>query len=93
MPLIFKQEEDEICSLIVLSGSIGQVLGRRRMFVNPGSVGQPRDNDPRASYAIYDGDSGVVRLYRVEYDIGTTQTEMTRKNLPVRLIARLERGL
>ncbi|UCE97947.1 MAG: metallophosphoesterase family protein, partial [Dehalococcoidia bacterium] len=93
IPLIFKQEEDASCSLIPLSDSIGQVLGKRRMIVNPGSIGQPRDGDPRASYAIYDGDSGVVKLYRVEYDVGTTQTEMARKNLPVKLIVRLEQGL
>jgi diadenosine tetraphosphatase ApaH/serine/threonine PP2A family protein phosphatase len=91
--LIFKQEDDDRCSVIQISGSIGQVLGTNRMIVNPGSIGQPRDGDPRASYVIYDGDSGVARLYRVEYDIGATQSEMTRKNLPVRLIVRLEHGL
>jgi diadenosine tetraphosphatase ApaH/serine/threonine PP2A family protein phosphatase len=93
MALIFKQEEDGSCSFIPLSISIGQVLGKSRMIVNPGSVGQPRDGDPRASYVIYDSDSGVVRLYRVEYDISATQLEMTKKNLPVRLIVRLEHGL
>ncbi|MFH1662559.1 MAG: metallophosphoesterase family protein [Chloroflexota bacterium] len=93
MPLIFKQEEDASCSFIPLSVGIGQVLGKSRMIVNPGGVGQPRDGDPRASYAIYDSDSGVVRLYRVEYDISATQAEMTKKNLPVRLTVRLEHGL
>ena len=93
IPIIFRQEEDASCNLIPLSYSIGQVLGKRRMIVNPGSIGQPRDGDPRASYAIYDGDSGVLRLYRVDYDVGATQTEMTRKNLPVKLIVRLEHGL
>jgi predicted phosphodiesterase len=93
MPLIFKQEEDGSCSRIQLKVSIGQVLGKSRMIVNPGGVGQPRDGDPRASYAIYDGDSGVVRLYRVEYDISSTQLEMTKKNLPVKLMVRLEQGL
>lgn len=93
MPLIFKQEEDGNCSFVPMSVSIGQVLGKSRMIVNPGGVGQPRDGDPRASYAIYDSDSGVVRLYRVEYDISATQLEMTKKNLPMRLIVRLEHGL
>ena len=92
-PLIFKQAEDGSCSFIPLSVSIGQVLGKNRMIINPGGVGQPRDGDPRASYAMYDSDSGVVRLYRVEYDISTTQVEMTKKNLPMRLIVRLENGL
>jgi diadenosine tetraphosphatase ApaH/serine/threonine PP2A family protein phosphatase len=63
------------------------------MIINPGGVGQPRDGDPRASYAMYDSDSNVVRLYRVEYDISATQVEMTKKNLPMRLIVRLENGL
>ncbi|UCG53981.1 MAG: metallophosphoesterase family protein [Dehalococcoidia bacterium] len=93
VPLIFRQQDDDSCSVIPLSGSIGQVLGKSRMIVNPGSVGQPRDGDSRASYVIYDGDSGVVRLYRVEYDIDAIQKEMARKNLPVRLIIRLEHGL
>jgi diadenosine tetraphosphatase ApaH/serine/threonine PP2A family protein phosphatase len=93
IPRIFKQEEDGSCSLIPLSVSIGQVLGKSCMIVNPGAVGQPRDGDPRASYAIYDSDSRVIRLYRVEYDIGSVQLEMTKKNLPMRLIVRLERGL
>jgi predicted phosphodiesterase len=93
MPVIFKQEKDGSCSVIPFSVSIGQVLGKSSMIVNPGSVGQPRDDDSRASYAIYDSDSGVVRLYRVEYDVGAVQLEMTQKNLPVRLIVRLEQGL
>lgn len=93
MPLIFRQEEDGSCSFIPLSGSIGQVLGKSRMIVNPGGVGQPRDGDPRASYAIYDSDSAVVRLYRVAYDINATQVRMTHKNLPVRLMVRLEHGV
>jgi len=93
MPLIFRQNEDGGCSFIPLTDSVGQVLGKRRMIVNPGGVGQPRDGDPRASYAIYDSDSGVVRLYRVVYNISATQGEMVKKNLPVRLIVRLEHGL
>jgi len=93
VPFIFRQDEDGSCSFISLSDSIGQVLGRRRMIVNPGGVGQPRDGDPRASYAIYDSDSGVVRLYRVAYDINATQVKMVKNNLPMRLVVRLEHGL
>ena len=93
MPLIFKQDEDGSCSFIPLSVSIGQVLGNSRMIVNPGGVGQPRDGDPRASYAIYDSDSGVVRLYRVAYDINATQVKMVKNNLPMRLVVRLEHGV
>lgn len=93
IPFIFRQGEDGSCSFIPLSDSIGQVLGSSRMIVNPGGVGQPRDGDPRASYAIYDSDSGVVRLYRVVYDINATQKKMVKNNLPMRLVVRLEHGL
>ena len=93
IPQIFRQQAEGGCSYIQFKEGIGEVLGRSRMIVNPGGIGQPRDGDPRAGYAIYDSDSGVVRLYRVTYDIEAVQIEMTRKNLPVRLIVRLESGL
>lgn len=64
-----------------------------RMFVNPGSVGQPRDYDPRAAYAIYDTGQGTIRFHRVEYDIARTQRKMAAAHLPVNLIRRLEFGM
>jgi len=93
VPLVFKQDEDGNCSFIPLLANIGQVLGKSRMIINPGGVGQPRDGDPRASYAIYDSDSQVVRLHRVPYDINATQIRMVEKNLPMRLVVRLQHGL
>lgn len=93
VPLIFRQGEDGGCSYAVLKESIGQVLGKSRMIINPGGIGQPRDGDPRASYAIYDSESSVIRLYRIPYDINATQVEMTKHNLPMRLVVRLEQGL
>ena len=93
IPLIFRQSEDGSCSFAPLTTGIGQVLGKSRMIINPGGVGQPRDGDPRASYAIYDSDSSVVRLYRVPYDIESTQVRMTQHNLPMRLVVRLEHGV
>jgi diadenosine tetraphosphatase ApaH/serine/threonine PP2A family protein phosphatase len=92
-PLIFRQDEDGNCSFIPWAATIGQVLGKSRMIINPGGIGQPRDSDPRASYAIYDSESKVVRLYRVPYDINATQVRMTRHNLPMRLVVRLEHGV
>jgi predicted phosphodiesterase len=44
-----------------------------RYIINPGGVGQPRDGDPRAAYAVYDSASGTVELRRVEYDVRATQ--------------------
>ena len=67
----------------------------RRVIVNPGSVGQPRDGDWRASYLIYDsdvGEAGELRHYRVEYDIATAQRKIRAAGLPESLAARLARG-
>ncbi len=65
----------------------------KRVYINPGSVGQPRDYDPRAAYAILDTDAGTIRFHRVEYDIAKTQRKMYSANLPINLIRRLEFGM
>lgn len=67
--------------------------GETRFFINPGSVGQPRDQDPRAAYAVIDTDAGTVRFNRVEYEIVKTQRQMSQVGLPSALIRRLEYGL
>ena len=71
--------------------SIVEVDGRR-MLLNPGSVGQPRDGDPRASAALLDTDAHTVEWRRVDYDIAATQERMRAAGLPRRLVERLERG-
>lgn len=93
MPMVFKLDEDGHCTSLPLSESIGAVLGKDKVIINPGGVGQPRDGDPRASYAIYDSEAGIIKLHRVAYDIRLTQQKMVKQNLPVRLISRLEKGL
>ncbi len=64
-----------------------------RYIVNPGSVGQPRDGDPRAAYALYDPDTGRLEFRRLAYDIAATQRQMADAGLPASLIARLDHGL
>jgi diadenosine tetraphosphatase ApaH/serine/threonine PP2A family protein phosphatase len=63
-----------------------------RAMINPGSVGQPRDGDPRAAYAIYDTEAGAIDFHRVEYDIASTQRQMEEVGLPAPLIRRLALG-
>ncbi len=63
-----------------------------RFMLNPGSVGQPRDGDRRAAYALLDLDRRTITHHRVEYDISATQKKMERANLPARLIRRLTVG-
>jgi diadenosine tetraphosphatase ApaH/serine/threonine PP2A family protein phosphatase len=73
-------------------GDVTPLDPQRRLVVNPGSVGQPRDGDPRASYAIYESDSNAITLHRVEYDIAATQKLMAVEDLPRWLIERLGVG-
>jgi predicted phosphodiesterase len=63
-----------------------------RYLINVGSVGQPRDNDPRACYVVYDTSEDAVNYRRVEYDISATQAKMCRAEMPQMLIDRLQAG-
>ena len=67
-------------------------LGEERLIINPGSVGQPRDGDPKPSYMIYDADEGTVERHRVTYNIAATQGKMQLAGLPQPLIDRLNFG-
>jgi diadenosine tetraphosphatase ApaH/serine/threonine PP2A family protein phosphatase len=68
-------------------------ISTARYIINPGSVGQPRDRDPRAAFALLDTDQGTVTAHRVEYDIPKTQRQMALANLPEVLISRLDHGM
>lgn len=67
--------------------------GDGKTMVNPGSVGQPRDGDRRAAYALLDPATGAVDFRRVEYDVAETQRRMRERKLPEMLADRLSFGL
>jgi diadenosine tetraphosphatase ApaH/serine/threonine PP2A family protein phosphatase len=62
-------------------------------LINPGSVGQPRDGDPRAAYAVYQPEARLVTLFRTVYDVATAQGKILQAGLPELLAARLEAGV
>lgn len=64
----------------------------KRYVVNPGSIGQPRDRDPRASFAVYDTESGSLDIKRVPYDIKLAQSKILKAGLPPVLAHRLAEG-
>ena len=64
----------------------------RKYFVNVGSVGQPRDGDPRASYVIYRQMERKIVFRRLEYDVEAAQARIRAAGLPERLAQRLEVG-
>lgn len=67
-------------------------LNGHRQIINPGSVGQPRDGDPRAAYAMLDTDALTWTAQRVDYPIKVTQDKMRALRIPNRLVDRLEYG-
>src|SRR5204863_4462455 len=81
-----------------LDGGVAQAgteldVGDVRALLNPGSVGQPRDGDPRAAYLLLDLDTRHASFRRVEYAVEQTQREMRNAGLPEMLAERLELGL
>jgi diadenosine tetraphosphatase ApaH/serine/threonine PP2A family protein phosphatase len=64
----------------------------RRYLLNPGSIGQPRDGDPRAAFAIADLEHQVIEFWRVPYDISVVQERMRAARLPEPLVQRLMAG-
>jgi diadenosine tetraphosphatase ApaH/serine/threonine PP2A family protein phosphatase len=68
-------------------------LERQRLILNPGSVGQPRDGDPRAAYALLDTDQMLWEYRRASYDIAEVQTQMRSLAMPNKLVQRLAYGV
>lgn len=88
IPVIFEKED----KIVRREPSTLRVTLGRKYFVNVGSVGQPRDGDPRASYVVYDQNARSMEFVRVPYDLQTTQEKIIKAGLPERLARRLELG-
>ena len=86
------RETAPVPMFLPLPEGVASPLGQARCIINPGSVGQPRDRDTRASYAVFDSESLVIEHYRVAYDIAATQDKMRRAGLPDYLVERLAYG-
>lgn len=114
VPLIFRDMDGVVKAAVPEPGEVMQLnvwpkveltdqSGGPRMIINPGSVGQPRDGDPRAAFMVLDipdnatlADwdwTATLTFGRVEYSIGETQDIMRGLNFPPRLISRLDLGV
>jgi diadenosine tetraphosphatase ApaH/serine/threonine PP2A family protein phosphatase len=93
-PVTFQlsQERVETIGASGLTESRVELDRESKYLINPGSVGQPRDGDPRAAYGIADTAANIVELYRVEYGIEATQAKVTKAGLPGVLAQRLAVG-
>ena len=90
-PLLFELDSRNTCRLDQLPEQLS-LKTVCRFIINCGSVGQPRDGDPRASYAIIDTEQETLWHYRVKYDFGVTQEKILDADLPARLASRLSIG-
>ena len=77
----------------IAPGGASVELAAGRWLLNPGSVGQPRDGDPRAAWLLVDFDAGRAEWRRVRYDVAATQHEIREAELPESLAARLGAGV
>ena len=93
VPLVFEYSKSGTCLFSEFPDDTVLMLGENRSIINPGGVGQPRDGDPRASYAIYDDEARSITLYRIPYDISATQSRMMEHGLPKQLAVRLSYGV
>jgi len=69
-----------------------KVEAGKKYFVNVGAIGQPRDNNPKSAYVVYDMNEGTIELRRLEYDIAKAQKKILDAGLPPRLAERLAFG-
>lgn len=94
IPIIFRKPWDDVRVVeetLPVNAAL-RLVPHDSMFINPGSVGQPRDEDPRAAYAILDPDAMTITHRRVIYDVSSTQQLMKQEKFPSSLIRRLHFG-
>jgi diadenosine tetraphosphatase ApaH/serine/threonine PP2A family protein phosphatase len=92
VPIAYLEEDGRLETMSPGSGS-RLVFEGRRVLLNPGSVGQPRDGIPTASWLLLDTEAGAATWRRTSYDVASVQAHMERLGLPERLVARLAYGL
>ena len=90
VPAIWRESETQPTRGLILDYQKTKIL--TKTILNPGSVGQPRDHDPRASFAIYDTNESVWELRRIAYDIEAVQARIKKSDLPWRHALRLAEG-
>jgi len=92
LPVLYYMAEETRMAKLIIPENSTQLALAPRTILNPGSVGQPRDRDPRAAYVILDTDQWICEFHRVPYDIEAVQARMRDQGLPERHIQRLAIG-
>ncbi len=92
IPVVYRYGPEQNTTAEPLIEAAPLAFGPEKMMINPGSVGQPRDGDPRSAFAVINLERKTLTHYRVDYDIRATQAKMQSAHLPQRLITRLSHG-
>ena len=92
LPAVFTAADDPATTGNGLAEDEMRLPARGPALINVGSVGQPRDGDPRAAYGLIDLDKGTIRLRRTVYDVQGAQKKIMKAGLPQWLALRLEKG-
>lgn len=93
LPVVFSVDpEGQVSGVAVRGEALLRLQKGHRYLINPGSVGQPRDRNPKASFAILDTEKRTVQFFRAEYDVAESQEAILRAGLPRILADRLASG-
>jgi len=92
VPVAYMQDGSNRPKKVPVEETLLKVEPGKKYFINCGSVGQPRDGDWRAAYAIYNKPEQTITVRRLEYDLPTTQEKILKAKLPEGLAYRLEEG-
>lgn len=92
LPTVFQTSSNDSHINLIIPEENQTIELQDRMIINPGSVGQPRDRNPRSAYALVDNEQKTIEFRRVAYDIAAVQERMREVNLPQRHIDRLSAG-
>ncbi|HJQ75409.1 MAG TPA: metallophosphoesterase family protein [Gaiellaceae bacterium] len=93
VPLALAAADGSMAGGLAPEGTEADLRGGARLVLNPGSVGQPRDGDPRAAWLLLDYGTGRASFRRVAYPVERTQEEIRERGLPDALAERLARGI
>ena len=92
-PVVFGLDSEALTTHVPRDSNFRLKLRKdTRYLINPGSVGQPRDGDPRASFGIYDSSKATIAIHRVKYKLENTQSRIRAAGLPKPLADRLALG-
>jgi len=92
-PVIYYQRNNKVNAIPLVSNKKIKLDPNTKYLINPGSIGQPRDKNPQASFIIYDSDKREITFSRYEYNIKKAQKKIRAAGLPELLASRLESGV